>query len=70
MPLLHWLPIEHEAPLFDWPQELVWHRFGATHCASALQATKHLLPLHANGAHGRDAGMTQRPAPSHVEAGV
>jgi len=67
---LHWLAVEHDAPLLEGPHELVWHRFGDTHCASAVQATKHLLPLQVNGAQGREAGVTQRPAPSHVETGV
>jgi hypothetical protein len=69
-PLLHWLPVEHEAPLLARPHELIWHRFGDTHCTSALQATKHLLPLQVNGAQGRAGGVTQRPAPSQVETGV
>jgi hypothetical protein len=52
------------------PHELIEQRFGATHCESAVQSTKHLLPLHPKGLHGSEAGVTQRPAPSHVEAGV
>jgi hypothetical protein len=67
---LHWLAVEQDAPLLARPHDPEMHRFGATHCESAVQATKHLLPLHPKGLQGSDADMMHRPAPSHVETGV
>jgi hypothetical protein len=67
---LHWVAVEHDEPLLANPHEPEMHRFGATHCESAVQATKHLLPLQPNGLQGRSAGVMHRPAPSHVDTGV
>jgi hypothetical protein len=67
---LHSALLEHEAPRFESPHELLKQWFGVRHWASTVQTLKHLVPLHTYGLQASVAGVTQRPAPSQFEGGV
>jgi hypothetical protein len=71
--LLHPLSVEQLVPLFAGPHEFGPfdpHRFGDRHCASVMQALKHLVPLQVYGLHGIAGGVWQCPPPSQVDVGV
>lgn len=69
-PVWHSFATEHEAPRIFLPHELPLHTLGETQFASAVQASKHVLPLHVYGAHGRESGGAHCPVAVHVDAGV
>ncbi len=61
---------EQNAPMAFLPHELAAQTFGETHWLSFVHEPKQRAPLHANGAHGSDAGATHWPVLLHAEAGV
>jgi hypothetical protein len=70
-PETHSPPFEQKAPFTFLPHDPVASQvLGATQSPSSPHVVKQRAPLHANGAHGSEAGLTQVPAPSHVAAGV
>jgi hypothetical protein len=52
----HSAAFEQSAPLIFLPHELPLQTFGGMQLLLLLQASKQRWPLHAKGAHGRDAG--------------
>jgi hypothetical protein len=68
--LRHSLPFEHEAPGLFLPHALTMHEFGARHCAFAVHALKHLVPLQTYGLQPMAAGAAHAPAVVHVDGGV
>ena len=70
VPEPHSGPPAQNAPIGLRPQELPLHTFPGEQFASAVQATKHLLPLQAKGGQGTASGATQAPAALHVASGV
>jgi hypothetical protein len=74
-PCQHWfdahsVPAEQLAPLIFLPHELPLQTLGATQLSAVVQASKHLGPLHAKGAHGREFGGMHCPVVVHVDGGV
>ena len=49
---MHSSAAEQEAPSGFLPHELPWQEFGVWHCASIVQALKHLVPLQTYGLQG------------------
>ena len=70
MPEPHSVPIEQNAPIGFGPHEPPVQNVPATQFASAVQASKQRLPLHANGAHASDVDAAQEPVASQVASGV
>ena len=66
----HSMLLLQEAPGIFLPHELPLQTLGGTQFPSCVQASKHLLPLQAKGAHERDMGAAQVPLLSQVEPGV
>jgi hypothetical protein len=66
----HSVPVEHEAPGIFLPHEFALQTFGARQFASAVQAPKHELPLHAYGLHGSESGATHFPVELQVDGGL
>jgi hypothetical protein len=61
---------EHEAPGTFLPHEFPLQTFGETQFAGTVQASKHLVPLQANGAQGRALGAVHTPVLLQVEGPV
>jgi hypothetical protein len=68
--LLHSVPSAQVAPGALSPQVPFVHTAGGSQSALAEQAARQAEAPHRNGEHELAAGVTQAPAPSHVEAGV
>jgi len=66
----HSVALLQEAPGIFLPHEFPLQTLGATQFLSCVQASKHLLPLQANGAHERDMGAAQVPLLSQVDPGI
>jgi len=69
-PLAHWELAEHAVPGGFRPQELLTQVLGATQSASVVQVDLQAATLQTKVPQEELLGVTQFPAPSHVEAGV
>jgi hypothetical protein len=70
MPLAHSVPSAHVAPGDFRPHEPFVHIAGGPQSASAVQLALQAAAPQLKGKHEVAAGVTQMPAPSHVEPGV
>ena len=72
-PLTHSTPASQAAPLGLRPHEPISHTAGdeqSVACVATVHADLQVPVPHANGKHEVDGGVTQAPAPSHVDSGV
>jgi hypothetical protein len=69
-PLAHSLPSAHVAPGDLRPHEPFVHIAGGPQSSSVVQLALHAEAPQRNGKHEVAPGVTQAPAPSHVEPGV
>ena len=66
----HSLPAEQDAPRPLRPHELPTQVLGWRQFVSAVQALKHVEPLHAKGLHGSESPATHWPVALHDDGGL
>jgi hypothetical protein len=70
LPDTHSWPLAQNAPFIFRPHEFPVQTLPLLQLASTVQATKHFVPLQANGAQRTASGATQAPEAVHSDDGV